>query len=64
MNERYVEHETGEILEESCLMLRSNEIIKVIQPDYYINGKVPDPALLKYFRLEHKQEGDRNHGSY
>ncbi|MED2003022.1 hypothetical protein P4V86_06580 [Brevibacillus laterosporus] len=45
MNERYVDHETGEILEECHLLLRSNEIIKVINPDYCINGKAPDPAL-------------------
>ncbi|MDN9012401.1 hypothetical protein [Brevibacillus laterosporus] len=49
------------LLDYNCLKL--TEYGYVINPDYYINGKAPDPALLKYFRSESEQEGGRDHGS-
>ncbi|WPS89529.1 hypothetical protein SMD22_11510 [Brevibacillus halotolerans] len=51
----YKIHKT--LLDYYCLKL--TEYGYVINLDYYINGKAPDPALLKYFRSESEQEGDR-----
>ncbi|WP_162988325.1 hypothetical protein [Brevibacillus laterosporus] len=49
----YKIHKT--LLDYNCL--KPTEYGYVINPDYYIIGKAPDPALLKYFRSESEQEG-------
>ncbi|ERM17722.1 hypothetical protein [Brevibacillus laterosporus] len=51
----YKIHKT--LLNYNCL--KPTEYGYVINPDYYINGKAPDPALLKYYRSESEQDGDR-----